>query len=415
MSTRRDFCKAGAAGLAAHALCGGAQAKGSEKAGAPENASAGGPAAGVVLSNGADRGDYSTADFDTDREAVQQAYDDTVTTQGLPNTLILDPCNGPFVFDGPLVVWQSKTRVTGTGGTTIVPAQNYTGALITTELREQTERGEDSVISNVTLDNLWLNGRDRAVGIKLRDLQLSTIHSLHVRSTGGPGLWLSDGCIENLFSRLILSDNCGSKEEPALLLRPESKDRPRKLHYGNHTVNSTHFSGVMIHFPTNDALRISAGPAPIRKSRRHRKIQFNGCYFHGHGRQDRPLVTLADAYELAFVGTQMLIWRKEGVIVQMGSEGARWPTGITMVSHCNFSAAPGSKATAIRAVNVDHDAPFLTAFGNSFGTLEGRLRHAVDWGAQPDKKASWGANAVNVTGEPHIGTRPQDADVSPFE
>ena len=409
MSTRRNFCKFGAAGLAAGALSGGKR-----ESGVSSDAELPASAAGVVVSTRPGRGDFNTADFETDLAAAQHAYDKMVTTKGLPGTLILDSSGGPFEFDGALEVWQSKCRITGTGGPTVVPAEGYTGALIETSLRKETQRGEDRVISNVIMDNLWLNGRGRSRGMKLRDLQLSTIHDLHVRSTDGPGLWLSDGVIENLFSNLILSDNCGSKEQPALLIEPESEDRPKKLRYGNHTVNSTHFSGIMIHFPTNDALRISAGPAPVRESRRHRKIKFSGCYFHGHGRQNRPLVTLEDAYELAFVGTQMLIWRKEGVIMQLGSQEARWPTGITMISHCLFSAAPGSKATGIRAVKVDTKAPCLAIFGNTFGTLEGRLAHAVDWGEQKGKKASWAGNAVHVTREPHIGVPPKDADESPF-
>jgi hypothetical protein len=162
-------------------------------------------------------------------------------------------------------------------------------------------------------------------------------------------------------------------------------------------------------------MRISSGPAEIKKSRRQRKIQFNGCYFHGHSRANKPLITIAEAYELAFVGTQMLPWQKAGTVIQLGEENARWPTGIVMISHCLFGSIPGSDTVGIKCVNVEEDAPCLAVFGNSFGSTDGRLGHAVDWGPQQNKYASWAANTVKVKGEPHIGVLPKNADLLPFD
>jgi hypothetical protein len=376
------------------------------------------PAAGVIVSTHPQRGHVRTADFDSDRQALQHAYDEMIRRPDLPRTLVLDAPDRPFALDGPLCVWQSSCRVTATGGPTLMPAPGYTGPLLETELRPETELGEDDLISNVVLDHLWLDGKGSAQGIKLRHLQLSTLHALHVRNTDGPGLWLSDFCIENLFSGLVLSDRCGNQELPALLIEPEGTLHPLGEKatdaVGNITVNSTRLAGIMIHFPANDALRVSAGPAPVTELRRHRKIQFSGCFFHGHGRQSRPLVTLEDAYEIAFVGTQMLLWQEEGVILQLGGAGARWPTGITMVSHCVFVGKPDSETVGIRAENVVTGAPCLAAFGNSFGSDDARLGHAVDWGDQPDKRAAWAGNAVHTKREPHRGRRPVDADAPPF-
>lgn len=372
----------------------------------------------VIVSTSADRGQFRTADFASDSDAVQGAYDEMVSRDDLPRTLVLDAPGRPFELSAPLLIWQSGCRIASTGGPTIVPAPGYTGPLIESEIRPSTERGEDGLICNVVIENLWLDGLNRATGIKLKHIQLSTIHSIHVRNTDGPGLWLSDFCIENLFSDLVLSDECGNEEYPALLIQPESSRHPdggsSEHDIGNITVNSTGFSGTMIHFPANDALRICAGPAEVSRGRRHRKIRFAGCFFHSHGRATKPLVTLDDAYELSFIGTQMLLWRDEGTVMQLGSPGARWPTGITMVSHCIFGAKADSESVGIHAQNVVTDSPCLAAFGNSFGSDESRLLHAVDWGAQSGKQASWASNAVNVTGAAHVGDLPSDSDVLPF-
>ena len=374
--------------------------------------------AGVVVSTHPKRGEYHTADFDSDVAAVQRAYDDMVTRPELPRTLILDAAPRPFEFDGFLDIWQSKCRITSTGGNTIVPKNGYKGPVIQSTIRRETEPGEDGLITDVALDHIWINGKDTCMGVRLRHLQLSTIHDLHVKSTDGPGLWLSDCVIENLFSNIVLSDNCGSAGHPALLIEPEFTEITREAletkRFGNPTINSTHFSGIMIHFPTNDALRVSAGPVPIKASRRQRKMQFVGCFFHGHARQTKPLVTLSEAYENAFVGTQMLIWRDEGVVLQLGEKDAQHPAGITMISHCIICGKPGSKTTGIKVVNADTDGPCLALFGNSFGSSDKRLAHAVDWGNQEGKQASWGANALSTSGEPHIGVMPSDADVAPF-
>jgi hypothetical protein len=341
-----------------------------------------------------------------------------MTNPDLPKTLILDSAARPFEFDGFLDIWQSKCRITATGGTTIVPKEGYKGPVIQSTIREETEVGEDGLITDVIMDNIWINGHDQCMGIRLRHLQLSTIHDIHVKSTDGPGLWISDCVIENLFSNIVLSDNCGSEEYPALLIEPEfidlTKNALETKRFGNPTINSTQFSGIMIHFPTNDALRVGAGPVPIQLSRRQRKMQFVGCFFHGHARQTKPLVTLADAYENSFVGTQMLIWKDEGTVIQMGMEDAQHPTGITMISHCIICSKPGSNTTGIRMVNVEKNTPSLAAFGNSFGSGDKRLAHAVDWGTQEGVMVSWGANAISTSKEPHIGVKPVNADVIPF-
>ncbi len=371
---------------------------------------------GVVVSTHPTRGLYHTSDFESDVQAVQTAYDDMVTNPNLPKTLILDSSARPFEFDGYLDIWQSQCRITGTGGPTIIPAQGYTGPLIQSEIREATKVGEDNLITDVIMDNIWIDGKNQSFGIRLRHLQLSTIHSLHVRSTNGPGLWISDCCIENLFANLILSDNCGSEDYPALLIEPEYVSKTKDIRPRNETINSTQFSGIMIHFPTTDALRISAGPVPIAESRRQRKMQFVGCMFHGHSRQRKPLVTLSEAFENTFIGTQMLIWRDEGTIVQMGEKEAQWPAGITMFSHCIFLGKPESNTTAIKMVNVDTGSPCAAIFGNTFGSSYSgyRLAHAVDWGAQRGKLVSWAGNTVRTSKEAHTGVLPKNADLAPF-
>ena len=373
---------------------------------------------GVVVSTHSERGDYRTKDFGSDVEAVQRAYDDMMTSPDLPKTLILDSAARPFEFDGFLDLWQSKCRVTSTGGITIVPKKGYKGPVIQSTIRKETKTGEDNLIADVVIDHIWIDGRNECMGIRLRHLQLSTIHDLHVKSTDGPGLWISDCVIENLFSNIVLSDNCGSAEYPALLIEPEFIDLTQEAlktnRFGNPTINSTQFSGIMIHFPTNDALRVSAGPVPITPSRRQRKMQFTGCFFHGNPRQTKPLVTLCEAFENTFVGTQMLIWKDEGVVIQLGEEGAQHPAGITMISHCIICSKPGSNTTGIKVVNVDTGGPCLALFGNAFGSSDQRLAHAVDWGAQEGKLASWAANTISTTKEPHVGVLPKNADVPPF-
>jgi hypothetical protein len=374
------------------------------------------PVAGTVVSTARSRGTFFAGDFDSDDQAVQHAYDRMIADPALPRTLILDAPGRPFAFAGALDLWQSHSRVTSTGGITITPAAGYAGPLITSARRDDTERGEDGLICDVTLDHLWLNGHNQSLGIKLKHIQLSTIHDLHVRNTNGPGLWLSDYCIENLFSNLVLSDECGNVEQPALLLEPESNEYlPGTPSLGNITVNSTRFAGTMIHFPTNAALRIGLGPAQLEDTRRQRKIQFSGCFFHGHERMTGPLVTIAEAYELAFVGTQMLAWRDEGAVFQLGVPDAPLPAGNTLISHCIFASKPGSDCSGIHTANVDTASPCLAAFGNSFGSHRRPLAHAVDWGDQPGKSAAWAGNALNTTGAPHVGTLPVNADAPPFE
>jgi hypothetical protein len=370
---------------------------------------------GVVVSTHPERGHFRTVDFKSDVEAVQYAYDEMMTNPNLPKTLILDSSKRPFEFDGFLDIWQSKCRITATGGTTIVPKPGYKGPVIQSTIRDETEVGEDRLITNVIINHIWIDGKNECMGIRLRHLQLSTFHDIHIRSTDGPALWLSDSVIENLFSNLILSDNCGNDEYPAMLIEPEFIDISRKTNgFGNPTINSTQFSGIMIHFPSNDALRVSAGTVPIGITRRQRKMQFVGCFFHGHARQTKPLVTLSDAYENSFIGTQMLIWKDEGVVIQMGEKDAQHPTGITMISHCIICSKPGSNTTGIKLVNVDENTPCLAAFGNSFGSADRRLAHAVDWGNQKNKMVSWGANAISTSKEAHIGILPTNADVLPF-
>ena len=383
----------------------------------PNAPSHGGPASGVVVSTRPDRGDFHADDFPSDDRAVQHAYDAMVGDPALPRTLILDAPDRPFAFAGPLDIWQSSCRVTSNGGPTLVPAEGYSGALIQSGMRGETEAGEDNLISNVVLDHIWIDGQNRAQGIKLRDLQLSTVHDLHVRRTDGPGLWLSDGCIENLFSNLVLSDECGSETAPALLIEPESAT-PRPgvgNEVGNLTVNSTHFSGIMIHFPTRDALRIGGGPMSREDCKGHRKIQFTGCFFHAHGRCEKPLVTVADAFQLTFIGTQMLAWKEGGAVLQLGTGGNdALPVGDILVSHCFFASKRNCTTTGIRLVNVATDRPCLSLFGNAFGS-QNALHHAVDWGEQAGKRASWAGNTLHLTGEPFLGVPPENADVSPFQ
>ena len=98
------------------------------------------------------------------------------------------------------------------------------------------------MIADVVIDHIWIDGENRAVGIKLRHLQLSNIHDMHVKNTDGPGLWLSDYCIENIFSNIILSDKCGNDDYPALYISPENTGFiPVGRDIGNITVNSTYF------------------------------------------------------------------------------------------------------------------------------------------------------------------------------
>jgi hypothetical protein len=133
--------------------------------------------------------------------------------------------------------------------------------------------------------------------------------------------------------------------------------------------------------------------------------------FHSHNRAESSVLTLEDSYELAFIGTQMLLWGEEGTCVQMGTEAARWPVGTTTFSHCRFTAKPDSTVTGITCGNVEENLTSLQAVGNTF---DERLAHAVDWGDQPDKLAAWAGNGVDVHGEPHIGTLPEESDIRPF-
>lgn len=374
----------------------------------------------LVISTSPQRGNIFVGDFGSVGEALQSAYDHMVTEPGLPHTLMLDPSNGPFEMDAPLEVWQSQTRVTSTGGLALVPAPGYTGPLLTTGLRETTRPGEDGLLSNVTIDHLHLDGRHQSKGIVLRHVQLSNFHDLHVRNTHGAALRLSDFCIENLFANLILSDRTGNDDEPTLWIEPENTGilpiGGATQDLGNITVNSTYFSGVMIHFPNNDALRISSGGAPVELSRRHRKIQFDGCFFHAHGGIKRPLVTLEDCFEIAFLGCQMLCWSQNGTVLAMGAERSAFPVGATMISHCHILGMPGEDLTSvgIDLRNVEKGTGVLAAFGNNFGSHDGRLGHAVNWGDSPGVQASWAANLVHTQKAPFLGREPANADVSPF-
>ncbi len=389
------------------------------------NAALGNSATGLVVSTQPGCGDLSVADFPSDDAALQAAYDRIASDPTASKTLILDPAGTPFRMKAPLIVWQSATRVTSTGGKCLTPADGYTGALLESHIRPETVEGPDGLITNVVLDHLHCDGENRSLGIRLRHLQLGSFHDLHVCNTDGPGLWISDYCIENLFSNIVLSDECGNEEYPALYIQPENLDfKPEGRDLGNITVNSTCFNGVMIHFPTADALRIGAAGATIGINRRQRKIHFNGCFFHGHGRmKNRPLVTLGDAYEIAIIGCQMVLWGTEGTLIQIGEEGGKFPSGTTMISHCNLVGRPAAdapdgvlKTIGIKLVNPDtgDGAAVLSAFGNNFGSNDARLAHAVDWGQTPGVRASWAANLVNTSEAPFIGMKPEEADVSPF-
>lgn len=339
-----------------------------------------------------------------------------IANPDLPRTLILDAPDRPLRFSGPLDVWQSHCRVCATGGVTIRPAKGYTGALISSALRDETEVGEDGLITNVVIDHIWLNGDNQSLGIKLKHIQLSTIHDIHVRDTDGPGLWLSNFCIESLFSNIVLSDRCGNDELPALLLRPESHETiPGKWDQGNITANSVRFAGVMIHFADNACLEVGIGPADVTINRRQREIEFSGCFFHSHARRTRPVVTVEEAYAINFLGTQMMGWANTGAIMQLGSKQARFPTGLVHISNCDFYSKPGSDCVGIVCENVEQDGvACMLAHGNTFGGFDARLKTAVDWGSQPGKCAAWGSNAIKVAGRPFIGVPPVDADILPF-
>ena len=181
----------------------------------------------------------------------------------------------------------------------------------------------------------------------------------------------------------------------------------------NRTVNSTYFSGITIHFPANDCLRISAKPMAEGTCKGHRKMPLNGCFFHCYGRQTRPVVTIADAFQITFIGTQMLGWNEHSAVMQLGTEDAHLPTGITLISHCVFGSKAGNDAAGIHTANVCTDGPCLSAFGNAFGS-NNKLAHAVDWGKQQGKTARWAGNTMNTSGEPFLGTPPAPADLSPF-
>ncbi len=319
----------------------------------------------------------------------------------------------------PLKVWQSGTRVTSNSGTSLIPADGYSGPLLVTELRPDTLPGEDGLISNVTIDQLHLDGMHRSKGLVLRHVQLSVFRDLHIRNTNGAALRVSDFCIENLFNNLVLSDSVGNFDEPALWIQPENTGilplgEDRDL--DNITVNSTFFSGIMIHFQRNDALRISAAGTSVGLGRRHRKIQFLGCFFHGRGEITRPLITLEDSFEISISGCQLLSWTKTGTVLQLGAVDSLHPVGSTMISHCNILGQPGQghSSVGIRLVNVEEGPGVLSVFGNNFGSHDARLGHAVDWGTQLNVKASWAANLVNTEKEPHLGKPPLNADASPF-
>jgi hypothetical protein len=374
----------------------------------------------VVVSTAPNRGDWFTGDFESPAEAVQHAYDQMVGQKNLPQTLVLDPSGGPFEMDAPLEIWQSQTRVTSSSGVCLVPAEGYCGPLLTTGLRDETRPGEDGLLTNITIDNLHLDGRMRSKGIVLRHVQLSTFRGLHIRNTDGAALRLSDFCIENLFDQLVLSDQTGSATEPTLWIEPENTGifpmGGQKRDLGNITVNSTFFNGIMIHFPNNDALRISSGGASVELCRRHRKIQFNGCFFHGHDRLNKPLITLEDCFELSFVGCQMLLWNTSGTIMRLGEHESQFPTGSVMVSHCTFVGKPGEslQTMAFELRNVETGCGCLSVFGNNIGSNTGLLGYAADFGNKPETRISWTGNLVQTQNPPFKGVQPENADISPF-
>ena len=148
------------------------------------------------------------------------------------------------------------------------------------------------------------------------------------------------------------------------------------------------------------------------------KNSVNGCYFHGHDRLTaRPLITLEDAFELAFVGCQMLIWNTAGSIIRLGEKNSMFPVGPVMISHCHFVGQPSkdTEVVAIEIVNVEKNTGVLSAFGNNFGSNDGRLAHAVNWGDEVGVQAAWSANMVHTTQEAHTGVLPTEADISPFK
>ena len=55
---------------------------------------------GVIVSTCEGRGEYHTADFPSDEAAVQQAYDDMISRDDLPRTLIKNRCHGQEEADG---------------------------------------------------------------------------------------------------------------------------------------------------------------------------------------------------------------------------------------------------------------------------------------------------------------------------
>lgn len=110
----------------------------------------------------------------------------------------------------------------------------------------------------------------------------------------------------------------------------------------------------------------------------------------------------------------MLAWNDEGTVMQLGTgEDDRLPVSGVMISHCIFGSRRDSTTTGIRLVNVATDRPCLSLFGNAFGSRNA-LHHAVDWGEQEGKSASWSGNTMHLTGEPFLGVPPQNADISPF-
>lgn len=182
----------------------------------------------VVVTNDSDFGDYDTRYFDSDDQAVQTAFDETVRDPERPNRLVLSSVNAPFRFERAVELWQSNVSVLGDHGETIAPAAGNDGYLLRTRIRGgETEEGPGSHIHDLSVANLSIDGENQASGIETKDVNLSVFGpGIHIENTDGPGLRLSDGTMESQFIGIRASDNCGSFEQPAVSVKPDSASRP---------------------------------------------------------------------------------------------------------------------------------------------------------------------------------------------
>jgi hypothetical protein len=283
---------------------------------------------------------------------------------------------GEYPFADSLDHYASKTSVSGPGAT-IVPTEGYSGYLLSIGTAAGTIPNDPGNQYDAMVRWLTIDGRDRAKGIKIRELDRSMLGPCYLRRTDGPGLDI--GRIrESSFLGPVMR-YCGSEEEASITIGPREKKNGRKTD----APNNLGFYYPVSAYPSNQLMDVWSDGSLTPGWSHTRHVHVFGGQLHGGpageafgGRQGRPeeLISVRGANFVRFIGGHLLL--AEGAVLGVSNgENGEGVEGLKVIGSTLLTAIKGASCIRFRGDVGGGNA----IVGADFG-FRARTDYGIDWG-----------------------------------